>query len=132
MKQNKNVPVTNSAPEQDLIAQEVIVSLSQAEENMIQKLSPALQVQARQDLITRKTADRIAYLNDPKTKARLDRDQHSREVFSLKYNKETGTLSVYGIGRKWPVALYKSEFVAFLSHIDEIRAAVAAMPDDKE
>lgn len=50
-----------------------------------------------------------------------------RTQFSIKKHT-TGTVSVLGLGRQFPVALYPGEWDVLISHIEEIKTALQGMP----
>lgn len=109
---------------------DIEVKLNAAEERAIAMLSPALQTAARAEMLTRKTANRLAYLNSPEVQARLARDNQNRKVFGIK-TYESGAIGVTGLGRKFPVVLHKGEWLILLENIEAIQEYVEAAPDTK-
>ena len=63
-------------------------------------------------------------------KVELMKTQGHPVKLSLKVG-EKGGLSCYGLGR-WPVTLYKSQWLALLSFAENIRAFIKAHPELKE
>lgn len=110
--------------------QEVTVSLSKAEEKMLGRLSPTARAAAQEEILASKRADKIAYLNNPEVQARIARDQVNRSVFGIK-TYESGAVGVTGLGRKFPVALYKGEWTILLEHVEEIQAHLDTLPDEE-
>ena len=106
------------------------VKLSQAEENALLRLRPDMRIEARADMMASKLAEKITYLNSPETQARLARDAKNRSEFNVQQYKSKA-VGVTGLGRKFPVALYKSEWRILLDHAEEIEAFLVNVPDEE-
>lgn len=108
------------------------IQLSKSEVSTISKLPPSMQEQARKEILARKEADRAAHLAKPEVQARLAQDKVNRSQFRFEPSRKTATVGmVYGIGRKFPVALHKSEWIALFANIDAIKQGVALLPEEK-
>jgi hypothetical protein len=58
---------------------------------------------------------------------KLSAEQAKRQTISYKVS-EKGALSVYGLGR-WPVTLYKTQWLSLLAKADDIRKFMADHAD---
>lgn len=108
---------------------DVNVTLSKAEEKMLSRLSPQARIQARADILASKKAERIAYLNDPETQARLARAKFNRTAFRVQVSKDGKKAVIYGMGNRFPFSFYKRQWELLNEHSEEIDAVVETLLD---